>query len=103
MRLIRFIKSRKISRYYELYNSDLNDHVQICDMLDFFAVEHQSLDEMRSLRPVNTNKDNGFDPTVLTTQDFMDFEIFLDMLPTKFRDELSSLDDWYRKYKAAGF
>ena len=72
-------------------------------MLDFFAVEHQSLDVMRSLRPVNTNKDNGFDPTVLTTQDFMDFEIFLDMLPTKSRDELSSLDDWDRKYKAAGF
>ena len=103
LRSMRFIKSRKISRYYELYNSDLNDPVQIFNMLDFFAVEHQSRDVMCSPRPVNTNKDNGFDPTVLTTEDFIDFEIFLDMLPIKFRDELSSLDYWYRKYKAAGF
>ena len=103
LRTRRFIKSRKISRYYELYNSDLNDPIKICDMLDFFAVEHQSRDVMRSLRPINTNKDNGFDPTVLTTKDFMDFENFLDMIPPKFRYELGSLDDWYRKYKSAGF
>ena len=103
LRTRQFISSRNISRFYELYNSDLNDPVKICDMLDFFSVEHQPFDEMPSLQPINTNIENGFNHTVLTAEDFMDFVEFLDMLPTTFRDQLSSLDEWHSKYKAAGF
>ena len=103
LRTLQFISSRNISRYYELYNSDLNDPVKICDMLDFFSVEHQRFDVMPLLQPINTNIENGFDHTVLTVEDFMDFEEFLDMLPPTFRDQLSSLGEWHGKYKAAGF
>lgn len=103
LRALQFISSRKISRYYELYNVDLNDPKKICDMLEFFSVEHQPFDVMRSCQPINTNIENGFDHTVLTAEDFMDFEEFLDMLPHNFRDQLSSLDEWHSKYKAAGF
>ena len=103
LRTLQFISSRKISRHYELYNVDLNDPKKICDMLDFFSVEHQPFDVMRSLQPINTNIENGFEHTVLTAEDFMDFEEFLDMLPHNFRDQLSSLDEWHSRYKAAGF
>ena len=72
-------------------------------MLDFFAVEHQPSDVTRSLQPSNTNIQNGFDHTKVTAQDFVDFEKFLDMLPTKYRDQLSSLDEWHSRYKAFGF
>ena len=72
-------------------------------MLDFFSVEHQRFDVMPLLQPINTNIENGFDHTVLTVEDFMDFEEFLDMLPPTFRDQLSSLGEWHSKYKAAGF
>ena len=80
-----------------------NDPVKINDMLDFFTVEHKPFDVMPSLQPINTNIENGFDHTVLTAEDFLDFEIFLDMLPSKVRDQLSSLSEWHSKYKAAGF
>ena len=103
MRALQFLSSRNISRCYELYNFDLNDPKKICDMLDFFSVEHRPFDVMHSLQPINTNIENGFDHTVLTAEDFMDFEEFLDMLPNNFRDQLSSLNEWHSKYKAAGF
>ena len=100
---MQFIISRNILRHYELYNSDLNDPTKIFDMLNFFSIEHQPFDAMHSLQPINTNIESGFDNTVLTAEDFMDFEIFLDMLPSKFSDQLSSLSEWHSKYKAAGF
>jgi len=68
LRTLQFISSRNISRYYELYNFDLNNPVKMCDMLDFFSVEHEPFDLMRSLRPINTNIQNGFDQTVLTAE-----------------------------------
>ena len=103
LRALQFINAGKISRHYELYNSDLSDPAKICDMLDFFAVEHKPCDVTRSLQPSNTNIQNGFDHTVLTAQDFVDFEKFLDMLPAKFRNQLSSLDEWHSRYKDLGF
>ena len=103
LRTCQFISSGNISRYYELYNFDLYDPAKIYDMLDFFSVEREPFDVMPSLQPINTNIESGFDNTVLTAEDFMDFENFLDMLPSKFRDQLSSLSEWHSKYKAAGF
>ena len=44
-----------------------------------------------SLQPINTNIQNRFDDTVLTAEDFMDFEEFLDMLPSNYRDQTNSL------------
>ena len=101
LRTLQFISSRNISIYYELYNSDLYDPAKIYDMLDLFSVEREPFD-VDAFVNVNTNIESGFDNTVLTAEDFMDFEIFLDMLlPSLVIAEL--FDEWHSKYKAAGF
>ena len=103
LRLLRFLKVKNISRFYELYNTDVDSPVKIGMMLDFFSIEHHPVEFLKMVPRVNTNLENGFDQTQLTKKDFVEFESFLDMLPSNIHEDLPSLNDWHQTYKAGGF
>lgn len=102
LRYRKFIREKKIYRHYEISNVDLDKPEKLCEMLDYFSIPHVGHENIISQKPINTNVQNGFNPTKLTHRDYVEFENFLEMMPPNYLEELTCLIEWRLKYQATG-
>ncbi len=93
LRFQRFIKDNGITKYYALRTEDLNDNKKLEELFRFFGIEFR--DEIKIVRPYNTNVSQGKLKTVVKPQDIREFKTFLSMIPNEIMNKLEILQQYY--------
>lgn len=92
LRFQEFIKRHDISKYFEFKTEDLNCPEKIEELFIFFGLEYKK--PVIRLQRKNTNISQGKKPTVVSQNDWDEFNRFIEMIPKDILKKVKILNDY---------
>lgn len=99
LRYQRFLETHDIRRYCEFETEDLNDPERVETLFRFFSIGLKK--PLRLLAPQNTNVSVGRCKTLVSSDDLVEFDRFMDMVPFSVLDRIPHLARYRLTYENA--
>jgi|TARA_B100001964_G_scaffold70586_1_gene80019 hypothetical protein len=91
LRYFRFLEQHKVDKVFEIKTEGLNEKEEIIKMFNYFGIAYRDIID---LAPRNTNIQQGYQQTMVTSKDIKEYEDFINMVPAHLLNKVKYLKDY---------